>query len=156
MFHEWRRGEYLISTDRSRLDLEMIHQYLTRSYWAEAIPFDIVERSVEHSLPFGLYKAMRQIGFARVISDYATYAYLADVFVLEEFQRQGHGKWLIQSILSHPSLQGLRRWSLITKDAHDLYRTVGFTALKRPEMHMEMVSPYIYKKVGDPPDERSE
>ncbi|MCI0490518.1 MAG: GNAT family N-acetyltransferase [Blastocatellia bacterium] len=156
MIHEWRRGEYLISTDRSRLDVGAIHQYLTRSYWAEGIPLHIVERSIEHSFPFGLYRGERQIGFARVISDYATYAYLADVFVLEEFQRQGLGKWMVEIIVSHPSLEGLRRWSLITRDAHDLYRRVGFVDLKRPEMQMEMVFTDIYKKAARPPDERSE
>jgi GNAT superfamily N-acetyltransferase len=148
MAEEWRKADYVISTDNSRLDLDVIHRYLTASYWAEGIPFDIVERSIRNSLNFGLYKRDVQIGFARVITDRATYAYLADVFVLEAHRGEGLGKWLIESIVSHPELQGLRRWSLVTRDAHGLYRLFGFSELKRPETYMEKLAPEIYRK-GD-------
>jgi GNAT superfamily N-acetyltransferase len=125
--HEWRRGEYEISTDRARLDLRFVHEYLsTQSYWARGRDAETVRRSVEHSLPFGLYHGERQIGFARVVTDRATFAWLADVFVLDEFRGEGLGKWLVETILTHPELQGLRRWTLGTRDAHELYRRFGF------------------------------
>jgi GNAT superfamily N-acetyltransferase len=142
MAQEWQRGEYLISTDRVRLDIEVVHGYLSNSsYWAAGRPLEVVQRSIEHSLPFGLYRGDRQVGFARVITDYATFAWLADVFVLDEFRGQGLGKWLVDVIISHPELQGFRRWVLATKDAHELYRRVGFDELKRPERWMERPDP---------------
>ncbi len=142
MAQEWQRGEYLISTDRARLEIEVVHDYLSNSsYWAAGRPLEIVQRSIEHSLPFGLYRGDRQVGFARVITDYATFAWLADVFVLDEFRGQGLGKWLVDVIISHPELQGFRRWVLATKDAHELYRRVGFAELKRPERWMERADP---------------
>ena len=141
MNHEWRRGDYLISTDRARLDLAVIHGYLDRSYWAAGRPAEVVRRSIEHSLPFGLYHGERQIGFARVVTDYATFAWLADVFVLEEFRGQGLAKWLTEVIVAHPELQGLRRLVLATRDAHGLYRRVGFGELECPECWMERLSP---------------
>src|SRR5438105_15611421 len=107
---EYRRGDFLISTDRSRLDLDVIHGFLTECYWAKGIPKEVVARSIQYSLCFGMYLGSKQIGFARVISDYATYAYLGDVFILVEFRGQGLGKWLMQCIMEHPRLQGLRRW----------------------------------------------
>ncbi|HXG68485.1 MAG TPA: GNAT family N-acetyltransferase, partial [Blastocatellia bacterium] len=110
MIQEWQRGPYTISADRSRLDLEVIHGYLSRSYWAARRPLETIKRSIEHSLAFGVYEGERQIGFTRVITDYATFAYLADVFILEEFRGQGLGKWLMEVISAHPELQGLRRW----------------------------------------------
>lgn len=137
MVLEWHRGEYSISTDPARLDLETIHRFLDSSYWAAGRPLEVIRRSIENSLPFGVYAGARQVGFARVITDYATFAWLADVFVLEEFRGQGLGKWLVEVILSHPDLQGFRRWVLATKDAHELYRRFGFEALKRPERWME-------------------
>jgi GNAT superfamily N-acetyltransferase len=143
---EWRKGDFTISTDKTRLDIATIHGYLVRSYWAEGIPEEILRRSIEHSLAFGVYQGERQIGFARVITDRATYAYIGDVFVMEEFQGRGLGKWLMEVILSHPQLQGLRRWSLVTRDAHGLYRQFGFTDLKRPENHMERHNPGVYKR----------
>ncbi len=144
MSHEWRQGQYTISADKSRIDIPVVHSYLARSYWATGVPVEIVRRSIENSLAFGIYKDDQQVGFARVISDYATFAYLADVFVIEEFQGRGLGKWLMEVILSHPQLQGLRRWSLATRDAHGLYEKFGFESLKRPESNMEILRPGIY------------
>jgi GNAT superfamily N-acetyltransferase len=146
MMREWRRGEYVISTDPGRLDLAVIHGFLTKSYWAEGIPLEIVQRSIEHSLPFGLYAGDQQIGFARVITDCATFAYIADVFILEEHRRKGLGKWLVEVIVNHPELQGLRQWHLGTRDAHGLYRKFGFTPLEHPERYMRRAFPDIYKQ----------
>jgi GNAT superfamily N-acetyltransferase len=137
MIQEWRRREYTISTDGSRLDLDVVHGYLKRSYWAEGVPLDVVRRSAENSLVFGVYKGAEQVGFARVVTDQATFAYLADVFILEEHQGRDLGKWLVETVLSHPDLQGLRRWMLATKDAHGLYRKYAFTGLGNPEIFME-------------------
>jgi len=145
MIHEWRRGEYLISTDKNRLDLAVIHDFLTTSYWATDVPVDIVKRSIEHSLTFGVYKGEQQVGFARIITDYATFAYLSDVFILEAFRGQGLSKWLIDVIVAHPQLQGLRRWTLHTRDAHGLYQRVGFTESAYPDRYMERFSPNLYK-----------
>ena len=145
MAHEWRRGEYLISTDKERLDIATVHNFLTRSYWAAGIPVEIVKRSIEHSLNFGLFQNDQQVGFARVITDYATFAYLADVFILEPFRGQGLSKWLMQAIVAHPDLQGLRKWVLFTRDAHRLYRQVGYSTLANPERAMERNFPDIYK-----------
>jgi GNAT superfamily N-acetyltransferase len=143
---EWRRDGFTISTDPSRLDRDTIHEFLAGSYWAKAIPREIVDRSIEGALCFGLYENARQIGFARVITDFATFAYLADVFVLESHRGRGLAAWLMESILAHPKLQGLRRWMLVTRDAHPLYRKVGFTALAHPERVMEMTFPGIYER----------
>ena len=137
MTRGWRRDGYLISTDASMLDLEVVHSYLSRSYWAAGVPEGVVRRSIENSLCFGVYRGEEQAGFARVVTDRATFAYLADVFVLEEHRGQGIGKWLVEVILSHPELQGLRRWMLATRDAHDLYRRYAFTELARPGIFME-------------------
>ena len=138
MTGECQRGEYAISTDPARLDIAMIHAYLSGSaYWAMGRPLDVVRRSIDNSLPFGIYKGTAQIGFARVVTDYATFAWLADVFVLPEFRGQGLGKWLIEVVAGHPRLQGLRRWILATKDAHGLYAQYGFTPLSAPERFME-------------------
>ncbi len=145
MTHEWRRGEYLISTDKSRLDLTLIHNFLKTSYWAAGIPLEVVRRSIEHSLSFGLYKEDEQIGYARVITDYATFAYLGDVFILEPFRGQGLSKWLMEVVVTHPELQGFRRWILLTKDAHGLYKKVGFTEVKTPERYMERFFLDVYE-----------
>ena len=147
MVHEWRRGEYSISTDKGRLDVALIHGFLTMSYWAAGVPMDVVKRSIEHSLAFGVYKEDQQVGFARVITDYATFAYLGDVFILEPFRGRGLSKWLMEVIVGHPELQGLRRWVLLTRDAHGLYRKVGFTELSNPERYMEMHFPDVYRGV---------
>lgn len=142
MTEEWQKGEFRISTDRGRLDVEVIHDFLSRkSYWAQGRELAVVKRGIENSLNFGVYRQDQQIGFARVVTDYATFAWLADVFVLEEHRGQGLGKWLVEVILSHPRLQGFRRWALATKDAHELYRNFGFHELMRPERWMERPDP---------------
>ena len=142
MSTEWRRGEYLISTDKERLNVELVQEFLKDSYWASGIPEEIVRRSIDNSLAFGAYTDNEQVGFARVVTDYATFAYLADVFVLEAHRGRGLGKWVIEVITSHPRLQGLRRWMLATRDAHKLYRRYGFAELERPEIFMEILAPY--------------
>jgi GNAT superfamily N-acetyltransferase len=147
MAHQWQRGDYTISTDQTRLDLYVIHDYLdNNSYWATGRSLETVKRSIENSMNFGLYKHERQVGFARVITDYATFAWLADVFVLDSFRGQGLGKWLVEVILSHPELQQFRRWVLATRDAHELYSRFGFTELKRPERWMERHDPHTQEK----------
>lgn len=143
---EWQRGQFVISTDPKKLDLDVIHGALTRAYWCEGIPREIVQRSIGGALCFGIYDGPAQIGFARVITDFATYAYLADVFVLESHRGQGLSKWLMECILAHPELQNLRRWSLLTRDAHALYARYGFRTPPVPERYMEMVEPDIYKR----------
>jgi GNAT superfamily N-acetyltransferase len=130
-----------ISTDPARLDLDLIHRYLSEeSYWAKGITRELVERSVEGSLSFGAFDGGRQIGFARVITDSATFAYLADVFVLESHRGRGVARRLMETIRIHPSLLNLRRWHLVTRDAHGLYEQFGFRALEAPERHMEKVT----------------
>lgn len=133
----WRRGEYRISTERTDLDLDVIHAFLVTSYWAPGITRPVLERSIEHSLCFGLYQHDRQVGFARVITDRATYAYLADVFVLEQHRGQGLATWLLEVIAAHPELQSLRRFTLVTRDAHPLYAKLGFHPLRHPARYME-------------------
>src|SRR6266446_2663193 len=137
MAEEWRRGEYIISTDKSKLDLAVVHGLLTTSYWAAGIPLEIVKKSIEHSLSFGVYKGEQQVGFARVITDYATFAYIGDVFILEDYRGQGLSKWLMEVIADYPELQGLRRWVLLTRDAQGLYEKTGFVRPKTPERYME-------------------
>lgn len=147
MAQEWRRGDYLISTDRGKLDFEVIHDYLSnQSYWAKGRSVETIKRSVDNSLPFGIYKDDRQVGFARVVTDYATFAWIADVFVLEEFRGFGLSKWLMEVIIAHPELQGFRRWVLATKDAHNLYKKFGFTELLWPERWMERHDPQTQEK----------
>jgi GNAT superfamily N-acetyltransferase len=145
---EYRKGDFLISTDRGRLDVDAIHEFLTACYWSAGIPRDTVVRAIENSLCFGLYRANEQAGFARVISDYATYAYIADVFVLEAYRGNGLAKWLMECIVSHPSLQGLRRWALATRDAHSLYAQYGFTPLRAQERWMECFNPDVYANLS--------
>ncbi len=138
----WECDEYLISTDRSRLDVELIHDYLSNtSYWATGRSLEVVQRSIENSLSFGIYKGSEQVGFARVVTDYATFAWIADVFVLPEHRSRGLSKRLMEVILLHPRLQGFRRWVLSTKDAHGLYERFGFIKLHRPERWMERPDP---------------
>lgn len=143
---EWTRENFTVSTDPKKLDLDVIYTYLTNCYWAEGVPRHIVQRSIGGSLCFGVYDGLAQVGFARVITDFATYAYLADVFVLESHRGQGLSKWLMECILAHPELQGLRRWSLVTRDAHGLYARYGFRVPPKPERTMEMVDADIYKR----------
>lgn len=141
---EETRGDYSVSNDTSRLDLDVIHGYLCNAYWCEKIPRETVERAMRHSLCFGLYDRDRQVGFARIVTDYATYAYVCDVFVLEKHRGRGLGTWLMQCITSHPDLQGLRRWCLTTRDAHELYEKAGFERTRMPERYMDRVKPDIY------------
>jgi N-acetylglutamate synthase-like GNAT family acetyltransferase len=142
---DWKKDDYLISTDKSKIDLDTIHYFLSKSYWAEGIPIEIVKRSIDNSLCFGLYHQQKLIGFARVISDFATFAYLADVCIMPEERGKGLSKWLMQVILQHPQLQGLRRFTLATKDAHRLYAQFGFTPFDKPERWMQKHDPDIYK-----------
>jgi GNAT superfamily N-acetyltransferase len=133
-----------VDTDPRRLDVALIHGFLTRSYWAHGIPLDVVRRSLEGSLCFGLYEGDRQVGFARVVSDRATFAYLADVFVVESHRGRGLAKVLMEAIFAHPQLLGLRRWLLATRDAHGLYARCGFTPLAAPERFMERHDAGVY------------
>jgi len=144
---EWHRGEYAISTDPARLDRRLIHDFLARSsYWAADIPESVVTRALEHSLCFGLYAPSGQIGLARVVTDRATVAYLADVFVLPAYCGRGLSKWLMEVVVAHPDLQGLRRFLLNTRDAHGLYRQYGFTTLSNTEWAMERFDPDVYRR----------
>lgn len=132
-----------ISTDKARLNIDFIHTELAKKYWSVGIPRSIVETAIANSMCFGVYlkEDRQQIGFARVITDFATFAYLADVFILDQYQGQGFARQLLTEIQSHPNLQGLRRWMLITSDAHELYKQFGFTALAHPERLMEISLP---------------
>ena len=147
---EYWRGEFTISTDRQRLDLDVVHGFLTNCYWAKGIPREVVARSIEHALCFGIYdRSGAQVGFARVISDFATIAYVGDVFVLETHRGHGLGKWLMECITRHSALQNLRRWILTTRDAHGLYSQKGFTPLRSPERFMERHQPDVYKTIQE-------
>jgi GNAT superfamily N-acetyltransferase len=141
---------YEIDTDRARLDMRVIHEFLSTSHWARGIPMAVLTRAVRRSLPFGLYKDGRQIGFARVVTDSATFAYLADVFVLESERGRGLGGWLVESILAHPGLQGLRRWLLGTRDAHGLYRKAGFAEPAAPFGFLERLDATVYETAAPP------
>jgi len=149
----WRNGDFEISTDAARIDVATLHGFLAESYWAHGIPRHTVEQAIRNSLCFGIYRGKQQAGFARVITDRATFAYLADVFVLPEFRGRGLSKWLMECIVTHPDLQGLRRWSLVTRDAHALYQKFGFRALATPDQWMEKHDPGIYarKRSGSVP-----
>jgi GNAT superfamily N-acetyltransferase len=135
--YEWRRDGLRITTDPAQIDLDVVHGFLTASYWAWGITRDRVERSIAGSIPFALFEDEQQVGFARVISDRATFAWVADVFVLPGFRGRGLGTWLMETVLAHPDLQRLRRWSLATRDAHSLYARFGFVRLASPERMME-------------------
>jgi len=142
---ETQRDGYIISTDKARFDVAAIHSYLTRSYWSPGIPRAVVEKAIAGSLCFGLFSEQRnQVGFARAITDGATFAYLADVYVLEEHRGKGLGKWIVETTLAHPSLQGLRRILLATRDAHELYAQFGFEPLATPESLMSIHRPNVY------------
>ncbi len=139
------RGGFEISTDPARLDVAVVHAELARTYWAEGIPRELVERSIANSMCFGLYgPGQEQLGFARVVTDRATFAYLCDVWVLEERRAAGLGTWLVETVLSHPELQSLRRFVLVTRDAHALYARLGFRPLAAPEGYMEIARPGLY------------
>ncbi|MCQ8878568.1 GNAT family N-acetyltransferase [Pseudoalteromonas shioyasakiensis] len=139
--------EYEISDDKSRLDINTIHHFLAHSYWAEQIPIEIVEKAIAGSLCFGVYNSNELVGFARVITDAATFGYLADVFILEQHRGKGLSKLLMQQIMAHPDLQNLRRFCLATSDAHQLYTQFGFTSLTAPETMMEIRVADIYKNM---------
>lgn len=145
MHIEWKKESYLISTDQAKLEVAAIHTFLSQAYWSEQIPRATVERALQHSLCFGLFDGHAQIGLARVVSDYTTFAYLCDVYVLPSHQERGLGTWLIECVMAHPDLQGLRRFNLVTRDAHTLYAKFGFQPLAKPEAHMEIHKPAIYK-----------
>jgi GNAT superfamily N-acetyltransferase len=142
---EISRGEFTISTDKTRLQFDVIYRFLVdESYWSKGRTREQMENAIGHSLCFGIYHGDRQVGFARVVSDFATFAYLGDVFVLEEFRGHGLSKWLMEVIVEHPELQGLRRWLLATRDAHGLYEQYGFAPLRFPERWMEKTAPDAY------------
>jgi GNAT superfamily N-acetyltransferase len=147
--YERRRGDLLVSTDRARLDVDHVHRVLATTYWAAGIPRDVVARAIGGSISFGLYERGELVGFARVISDLATFAYLADVFVVDAQRGRGLGDWLVESILLHPQLQGLRRFALITRDAGPLYARHGFVAPAEPFGYMEIVDRDVYRR-GSP------
>lgn len=139
------REEFCISTERARLDVDAIHSFLsTKAYWCLNIPRERVEKSIEHSLCFGVYHGDRQIGLARIISDFSTIAYLGDVYILEEYRGRGLSKWLMETVMSYPDLQGLRRWILLTGDAHGLYRQFGWTDIADPTKWMELHDKNVY------------
>lgn len=143
---EWQRGEFTISIDKARLDVDRIHAWLSSTYWAEGIPREIVERSIEHSFVFGIYTGQKQVGIARVVSDFATFAYIGDVYIDEQYRGHGLGKWLIETIVTYPELQDLRNWHLATRDAHGLYERFGFKTLDDPRRIMRRHDPDVYKR----------
>ena len=148
-FYETSHSDYSISTNPALLQIDVIHQYLSiESYWAQNIPLEVVKQSIEGSLCFGVYHKDLQIGFARLITDKATFAYLADVFILPEHRGKGLSKWLMQTIHTHPQLQGLRRWLLGTKDAHGLYEQFGWTRFGEEQLYrfMQLHNPHVYNK----------
>ena len=141
---------YEISSERGRMDVDAIHAFLTRTYWARGIGRETVARAIEHSLCFGVFLDGAQVGFARVITDQATFAYLGDVYLLEAHRGQGLARRLLQAVLAHPPLQGLRRWLLVTRDAHPLYRRHGFEIVAHPDRMMEIHRPDAYLLPGRP------
>ena len=135
---QYSRKDYTIDTDRQRLDLDIIHEYLTHSYWCPGIPREVLAKAIDHSLCFGLYRREEQIGFARVVTDYSRFAYLCDLFVLKPYRGQGLGKWLVECVMNCPLLQGIRVMWLGTRDAHGLYAKYGFKPLEYPGSMMEI------------------
>ncbi len=144
---EVSKENYSISTDKNKLDVLLIYNFLTNeSGWSDGISYDTVKVSIENSLNFGLYSEEKQIGYARVISDYSTIAYLGDIFILKDYRKLGLSKWLMETIMGHPNLQNLRRWILLTSTAEWLYEKYGFTKLPKPEIYMEKFDPNVYAK----------
>ena len=141
----WKQNNLIVTTDPGRQDVDAIHAFLTHAYWCEGIPRETVERAVKHSLCFGLFDDAAQVGLARVVTDSATFAYLCDVYVLESHRGHGLGKWLVECVMAHPQLQGLRRFNLATRDAHQLYARFGFQPLREPATQLERHKPDIYK-----------
>lgn len=143
---EKRIGDFLITTDKEKMNIVAIHDFLSKkSGWSDNIPFERVKTSIEHSLNFGLFHGNHQIGFARVISDFSTIAYLGDIYILEGYRGQGLSKQLMDVIITHPQLQGLRRWILLTSTADWLYEKYGFVKVPQPEIYMERYNPNVYK-----------
>jgi GNAT superfamily N-acetyltransferase len=142
------RDDYELTTDLARIDVKAVHEELSeRTYWAKGMPIETLRRALENSLCFGISRAGRLAAFGRVITDRATYAYLSDVFVVEAERGRGLSKWMMEHVIAHPELQGLRRFALMTKDAHKLYEKFGFSLSKTPERYMESVNPDVYKKL---------
>ena len=151
---EHRHGKYLISDDPARLQPEAIHAFLSRSYWAESIPLETVQRALHGSLCIGAYDAEKaQVGLARFVSDFATFCYVCDVYVLEEHRKNGLAQAMMAFASRHPKLQNLRRWNLVTGDAHGLYAKFGFRPLRHSERHMERLDHDIYKRLAESADE---
>jgi len=152
MAHQtWRRDDgFEISTDPARVDLDLTHRFLSRdSYWATGLPSDVLERSIKGSVVFGIYRGSKQVGFARVVTDKATFGWIGDVFVVPEVRGRRLGKWLMECIIGHPELQGFRRWMLATRDAHGLYEKFGFTPLHSPDRFMERWDREVYSSRSD-------
>lgn len=144
---EWNKENYKVSTNKSLFDLSIIHQFLSEeAYWSKGVPQEVMIRAIENSLCFGLFVNASQIGFARLVTDKATFAYLADVFIVPEFRGKGLSKWLMSCIKEHPDLQGLRRMALVTADAHNLYSQFGFKPISNPDRFMEINIPDIYQQ----------
>ncbi|MEQ9263813.1 MAG: GNAT family N-acetyltransferase [Balneolaceae bacterium] len=144
---KYLKDDFIVSTEKSDLDIPFIHEFLTNeSGWSNGIPYELVEKSIENSLNFGLFHDNRQIGYARIISDYSTIAYLGDVFIITEYRGLGLSKWLMEIIMNHKELQNLRRWILVTSTAEWLYEKYGFTKLIKPEIYMEKLDTEVYKK----------
>ncbi len=146
MIFEEKKDRFLVSTDKSKLDFEAVYNFLTNSYWAKGISSETVKKSIDNSECFGVYEDKKLVGFARVISDKATIAYLGDVFILESHRGTGLSKWLMECIMKHPDFQQFRRWILLTRDAHELYRKFGFKDIANPGRYMENVNHEIYSK----------
>lgn len=142
----WKKGEFTISTDKDKLQVDVIHSFLSASYWAKDIPIEYVRKAIDNSVCFGVYHNDRQVGFARCITDLSTYGYLCDVFILPEYRAHGLGKWLVDVIFDNKELN-LRRWSLATHDAHSLYAKVGFTPVTKPEILMEKVKLNFFEEL---------
>ena len=138
---EYKRDNFSISDDPVKLDIDAICDFLSRAYWADTRPRDVIEKSIQFSLNFGVYDGERQIGYARVVTDRAIFAYLCDVFIHEDYRGQDLGKWMMECVMSHPDLQSMKRWCLLTRDAHGLYRQFGFTELNDPSRWMEKLDP---------------
>ena len=145
MIRNFTNEDFTISTDKQKLQIDVIHNFLTNCYWSKGIPVSKVQKAIDNSLCFGIYHQNTQIGFARIVSDFSSFAYLADVFILEEYRGKGLSKWLMQTIMDFPELQGLRTWILKTKDAHGLYKQFGFTSPKIPERIMEISRNNMYE-----------
>ena len=139
------KGDYLITTDKAKMDITFIHHFLsTEAYWSKNIPLATVQRAFDHSLNFGVFHHGSQVGYARIISDFATICYLGDVFIIPEHRRKGLSKWMMEQVMAHPDLEGLRRWILLTRDAHELYRQFGWESIAHPDRWMEIHDPNVY------------